>query len=110
MIQACIICLPRIEGVWKSRIQVFSKLVESTSTSLGSKHTYSVPQTLLRFLNILCEQRKNQKTNNNEKTCLKMWLVKKKKVGFVMAPKHLAAPGDSARPGPRSWSASKPSA
>ena len=30
--------------------------------------------------------------------------------GFVMAPKHLAAPGDSARPGPRSWSASKPSA
>ena len=65
MIQACIMCLPRIDRVWKFRIQVFSKLVESTSSSLGSKHTYSVPQTLLRFLNILCEQRKNQ--NNNKK-------------------------------------------
>ena len=65
MIQACIICLPRIKGMWKFRIQVFSKLVESTNSSLGSKHTYSVPQTLLRFLNILCEQRKNQNNNNN---------------------------------------------
>ena len=50
---------------WKFRIQVFSKLVESTYSSLGSKHTYSVPQTLLRFLNILCEQKKIQNNNKN---------------------------------------------
>ena len=90
------------------RIQVFSKLVESVHSGLGSKHSYSVPQTLLRFLNILCEQRKKQKDNNNKN--LSENEVGKEIVGFVMAPKHLAAPGDSARPGPRSWSASKPSA
>ena len=66
MIQACIMCLPRIKGMWKFRIQVFSKLVESTSSILGSTYTYSVPQTLLRFLNILCEQRKNQNNYNDE--------------------------------------------
>ena len=109
MIQACIMCLPRIKGMWKFRIQVFSKLVESMHSGLGSKHTYSFTQTLLRFLNILCEQKKKSKQQQQQKTCLKVWLVKKI-VGFVMAPKHLAAPGDSARPGPRSWSASKPSA
>ena len=76
MIQACIMSLPRIEWKWKFRIQVFSKLVESASAGLGSTHTYSVPQTLLRFLKILCEQRNNQTTT---KTCLKLWLVKKKK-------------------------------
>ena len=65
MIQACIMCLPRIDWVWKFRIQVFSKLVESTNSSLGSKHTYSVPQTLLRFSNILCEQKKNKNNNKN---------------------------------------------
>ena len=53
--------------------------------------------------------KKKSKQQQQQKTCLKVWLVKKI-VGFVMAPKHLAAPGDSARPGPRSWSASKPSA
>ena len=108
MIQACIMCLPRIDWVWKFRIQVFSKLVESVYSGLGSTHTYSVPQTLLRIVNILCEQRKNQ--NNNKKILSENVVGKKKLVGFVMAPKHLAAPGDSARPGPRSWSASKPSA
>ena len=66
MIQACIMCLPRIDWVWKFRIQVFSKLVESTSSILGSTYTYSVPQTLLRFLKILCEQRKNQNNYNDE--------------------------------------------
>ena len=53
--------------------------------------------------------KKKSKQQQQQKTCLKVWLVKKI-VGFVMAPKHLAAPGDSARPGPRSWSASKPGA
>ena len=77
MIQACIMYLPRIDWVWKFRIQVFSKLVESTNSSLGSKHTYSVPQTLLRFSNILCEQKKIKTTT---KTYLKMWLVNKKKL------------------------------
>ena len=61
------------------------------------------------FWTFYANKEKIKTTTTTTKTCLKMWLVKKI-VGFVMAPKHLTAPGDSARPGPRSWSASKPSA
>ena len=108
MIQACIMCLPRIDWVSGSFAYKFFQNWLRVLTLASVRSTLTLFRRRCYGFWTFYANKKKFKTTT--KTCLKMWLVNKKKVGLVMAPKHLAAPGDSARPGPRSWSASKPGA
>ena len=113
MIQACIKCSPHIIQTWKgvelSHTSFFKTGWECVTwpdlESYGSRSR----DTLTAQPKLLAQKRNMHQTFCNTTTqSLDIHLLNNS--FLMMAQKHLAAPGSSARPGPRSWSASKPDA
>ena len=127
MIQACIRVNHIIHGkVWNCRIQVFSKLVESgyhgfqllsIGTDAPNLQGVWVRRNVSRKVQYLCSRKRTTVKEKKEYQVHELFFFRE--LSFFLGTffflvnggaERLAAPGSSAKPGPRSWSASKPGA